>query len=296
MATDVLIVGGGGREHSLAWKLKQSSRIGKLYIAPGNGGTANLGENIPIGAMEFEKLADFVKSRQIGFTVCSMDDPLAGGIVDLFRGRGLRIWGPTKAAARIESSKAFSKQLMSDAKVPTAAFNVFSAYAPALGYVRRQGVPIVIKASGLALGKGVYVCRTVEEAQAALKEILVDRVHKDAGSEVVVEEFLDGPEISIHALCDGSTHLMFPPSQDHKTILEGDKGPMTGGMGVYTPVPWVDDDAMSSIEAQVVGPTLDALGRSGVQFTGLLYPGLKMTANGPKVLEFNARFGDPECQ
>ncbi|MDP2649078.1 MAG: phosphoribosylamine--glycine ligase, partial [bacterium] len=296
MATDVLIVGGGGREHSLAWKLAQSPQIGKLYIAPGNGGTANLGENIPIGAMELEKLADFAAEKNVGLTVCSMDDPLAAGIVDLFRERGLRIWGPSKSAARIESSKAFAKQLMSDAKVPTAAFKVFSAYAHALGYVRRQGVPIVIKASGLALGKGVYVCKTVEEAEAALKEILLDRVHNDAGSEVVIEEFLDGPEISIHALCDGSTHLMFPPSQDHKTILEGDKGPMTGGMGTYVPVPWVDDDAMSGIEAQVVGPTLDALGRSGVQFTGLLYPGLKMTANGPKVLEFNARFGDPECQ
>lgn len=296
MALDVLIVGSGGREHALAWKLKQSPRIGKLYIAPGNGGTGLLGENVEIGVMEFEKLADFVQKKNITFTIPAPDDAFAGGIVDAFKARGLRIWGPTKAAAEIEGSKAFAKQLMTDAKIPTAEFRTFNAYAPALAYVRTQDVPIVIKASGLALGKGVYICGTFEEAEQALKEIMIDRVHKDAGSEVVIEEYLDGPEISVHALTDGITHLLFPPSQDHKRALDGDEGKNTGGMGTIAPVSWMTPEMMASVDSRVVAPTLDALKKRGVDFKGLLFPGLKMTLDGPKVLEFNARFGDPEAQ
>jgi len=296
MAVDVLLIGSGGREHALAWKLKQSSRLGKLYIAPGNGGTRNVGENVPVGVMEFEKLAVFAEEKKIGLTICSVDDPLAGGIVDLFKSRGLRIWGPSKAAAQIESSKAFSKQLMREAGIPTADFAVFTNHDEALRYVREHGVPIVIKASGLALGKGVAVCRTLAEAEVALKEIMLDRVFKDSGTEVVVEQYLEGPEVSIHALSDGKTYKMFPVSQDHKTIGEGDTGKNTGGMGTIVPVPWVLQAAIEDIEHRIVRPTLEALNKRGAPYTGILYPGLKMPGEGPKVLEYNARFGDPECQ
>lgn len=296
MSVDVLLIGSGGREHALAWKLKQSPQTGKLYIAPGNGGTRTLGENIPIGVTEFEKLADFAAEKKVGLTVVGPDDPLALGIVDFFRARGLRVWGPTKAAAQIEASKAFSKQLMADAGIPTAAFKIFTDYKEALEYIHAKGAPIVVKASGLALGKGVYVCQTLEEAEQALKEIMLDKLFKDAGDEIVIEEFLDGQEISIHVLSDGKDFLMFPPSQDHKPVGEGDTGPNTGGMGTIASVPWVSTDVLVSVGQDVVRPTLDALAKRGAPFVGLLYPGLKMTSKGPKVLEFNARFGDPETQ
>ncbi|MBI2612279.1 phosphoribosylamine--glycine ligase [Candidatus Kaiserbacteria bacterium] len=294
--TDVLLIGGGGREHALAWKIAQSPRIGKLYIAPGNGGTRLLGENIAIGAMEFEKLAQFAEEKKIDLTICSVDDPLVGGIVDFFQSRGLRIWGPTKAAAQIEGSKAFAKQLMREAGIPTADFAVFTNHDDALHYVHDHGVPIVIKASGLALGKGVAVCRTLKEAEVALKEIMLKGVFKDSGTEVVIEEYLDGQEISIHALSDGKTHKLFPVSQDHKTIGEGDTGKNTGGMGTIAPVPWLVPEVLSDIETRVVKPALDALAARGATFAGILYPGIKMSSSGAKVLEFNARFGDPECQ
>ncbi|MBI5457756.1 phosphoribosylamine--glycine ligase [Candidatus Kaiserbacteria bacterium] len=293
---DVLIVGSGAREHALAWKIAQSPRVGKLYVAPGNGGTAALAENVPIGVMEFEKLAAFAKEKKIGLTIPGPDDAFVGGIVDVFKAHKLRVWGPTKEAAQIEGSKAFSKQLMDESKIPTAKFAVFTAAAPALAYVRARGVPIVIKASGLALGKGVYVCTTLEEAEKAINEIMIERVHKDAGSEVVVEEFLDGPELSIHALTDGSAYVLFPPSQDHKAALDGDEGKNTGGMGTIAPVPWAKPEIMASIDVKVVVPTFEALKKRGVLFQGLLFPGLKLTLDGPKVLEYNARFGDPECQ
>src|SRR3989344_1334155 len=296
MAVDVLLVGNGGREHALAWKLKQSPRIEKLYIAPGNGGTRLVGENVPIGVMEFEKLAAFAEEKKISLTVCSMDDPLVGGIADFFKSRGLRIWGPSKAAAQIEGSKAFAKNLMHEARIPTAEFRVFTDYDSACAYVRQKGAPIVVKASELALGKGVYVCQTIEEAKAALDEIMIKHVHKDAGNEVVIEEFLDGPEISIHALSDGKTYAIFPPSQDHKTIGENGTGKNTGGMGVIAPLPFVSSELMADIEARIVKPTFDALQKRGIEYRGILYPGLKLTSKGPKVLEYNARFGDPECQ
>ncbi len=293
---DVLLIGSGGREHALAWKLKQSSRLGKLYIAPGNAGTSALGENIPIGVMEFERLADFAQEKKIGLTIVGPDDPLGEGIIDIFKARGLRIWGPTKAAAQIESSKSFAKQLMRDAGVPTAEFGIFTEYEKALTYVHEKGVPIVVKASGLALGKGVYVCMNMGDAESALKDIMVDRMFGDSGNEVVVEEFLDGPEISIHAISDGTTYLMFPPSQDHKRVFDNDEGKNTGGMGVVGPLTWVSAAHMKDIENSVVRPTFDALAARGVEFSGILYPGLIMSSKGPRVLEYNARFGDPECE
>ncbi|KKW08668.1 MAG: Phosphoribosylamine-glycine ligase [Candidatus Kaiserbacteria bacterium GW2011_GWA2_49_19] len=296
MATDVLIVGGGGREHALAWKLKQSPSIGKLYIAPGNGGTRLVGENVPIEAIDFENLANFAEEKKISLTVIGPDNPLAEGIVDLFRLRGLRVWGPTKAAAHIEGSKAFAKNLMREAGVPTAEFEIFSNHDDALAYVRELGAPIVIKASGLSLGKGVYVCMTLAEAESALEEIMVQHVFKKSGDEVVIEEYLDGQEISIHALADGKDFVLFPPSQDHKQVGENDTGKNTGGMGAIAPVPWVGAEALKDIETRVVRPTLGALAEHGAPFSGILYPGLKMSSQGPKVLEFNARFGDPECQ
>lgn len=296
MATDVLVIGSGGREHALAWKLKQSPRIGKLYIAPGNAGTSALGENVAIEAMDFEGLARFAAEKKVGLTVVGPDDPLAGGIVDLFEKRGLRIFGPRKDAAQIEGSKVFAKGLMKEAKIPTARFEVFTNPGRALSYVRGLSLPVVVKASGLALGKGVYVCKTFEEASAAIDAIMVQNVHGAAGTEVVVEEFLDGVEISIHALSDGIDHVMFPPSQDHKRAQDGDQGDQTGGMGAFAPIPWVTDEMMGHIESAVVSATFGALGKRGIEYKGLLYPGIMVTVDGPKVLEFNARFGDPECQ
>lgn len=293
---DVLIIGSGSREHSLAWKAAQSPRIGKLYTAPGNGGTNGVAENVAIGVMEFQKFADFAQEKKIGLTIVGPDDPLGGGIVDVFQPRGLRVFGPSKAAAQIESSKAFAKQLMRDAGIPTAEFSIFKDYDLAVRHVRERGAPIVVKASGLALGKGVYVCKTMEEAEQALKEIMLEKQFGESGSEVVIEEYLEGQEISIHALCDGKNFILFPPSQDHKQIGEGDTGPNTGGMGVIAPVPWVTPDMMQEIDEKIVRPTLDALAKRGAPFIGILYPGLKMTSSGPKVLEFNARFGQPECE
>jgi phosphoribosylamine--glycine ligase len=296
MSVDVLIVGGGGREHSLAWKLKRSPRLGKLYIAPGNGGTRALGENVPIQVMDFEGLAKFAAEKKIGLTVVGPDDPLAGGIVDLFEKRGLRIFGPSKAAAQLEASKSFAKKLMTEGKIPTAAYRVFSSHAQARMYLKGAKLPVVVKASGLALGKGVYVCKTFEEAEIALEKIMLDRVHGDAGLEVVVEEYIEGEEVSIHALSDGIEFVMFPPSQDHKRALDNDEGENTGGMGAYAPVPWADDVFMGHVGQSVVSAALDTLRSHGVQYKGLLYPGIMATTNGPRVLEFNARFGDPECQ
>jgi len=296
MSKKVLIIGSGGREHALAWKLAQSLRVGKLYIAPGNGGTRQIAENINIDAIDIDGLVQFAKQKDIDLTVVGPDDPLALGVVDAFQDCGLRIFGPTRAAAEIESSKAFAKKLMKDAGVPTAPFSVFNQYDEALAYIREHGAPIVVKASGLALGKGVYPCKTLAQAEKSLAEIMLKHIHKEAGYEVVVEDFLDGQEISIHALCDGKNSILFPTAQDHKPIYEGDKGKNTGGMGTITPVPWVSDKVLQAVTEEIVWPTLDALIKYGRPFTGCLYPGLKMTSKGPMVLEFNARFGDPETQ
>jgi phosphoribosylamine--glycine ligase len=296
MKRSVLVIGKGGREHALAWKLSQSKDIGKIFVAPGNGGTSAIAENVPIDPLDFPSMAAFATEKNIDLTIVGPDDPLAHGIVDFFRARGLRIWGPSQAAAQIESSKAFAKALMHEAGIPTASYQVFTEYDSAFSYVQKTGVPTVIKASGLALGKGAYVCMTMPEAEQALKEILIDRVHGDAGNEVVIEEYLEGPEISVHALFDGTTVRMFPPSQDHKRIGESDTGKNTGGMGVVAPLSWVPDDVLNVIEKTIVRPLLDILARKGTPFSGLLYPGIKLTHDGPKVFEFNARLGDPETQ
>ena len=293
---DVLIVGSGGREHAFAWKLAQSPRIGKLFVAPGNGGTQNIAENVPIAADDTKELVRFAKDNRIGLTVVGPDNSLALGIVDAFKARGLRIFGPTKKAAEIESSKAFSKKLMREAGIPTAEFRVFRNHGDALSYVRKCGAPIVVKASGLALGKGAYICGTLAEAEYALEKIMLGKFHGSAGDEVVVEEFLSGQEMSVHAFCDGKTHVLLPPAQDHKPVGDGDEGENTGGMGAIVPLPRISAGDLRNIDERIVRPTLHALATRGRQFSGLLYPGLKMTKNGPKVLEFNARFGDPETQ
>lgn len=296
MASNVLIIGGGGREHAFVWKLAQSPRIGKLYVAPGNGGTRDIAENISIEATDARGLARFAEKNSINLTVVGPDDPLALGVVDAFQSRGLRIFGPTRAAAQIEASKAFAKRLMRDNDIPTAPFKIFRKYDNALKYVCKHGAPIVIKASGLAFGKGAYPCKTLAEAKKALTEIMLKRVYKQAGNEVIVEEFLEGQEISIHAFCDGKTSILLPAAQDHKQVFDGDRGKNTGGMGTIAPVPWITDQSLQEINKKIVQPTLQTLAKKGSSFTGCLYPGLKMTDEGPKVLEFNARFGDPETQ
>jgi phosphoribosylamine--glycine ligase len=296
MKKKILIIGSGGREHALAWKLSQSPKVEKIFVAPGNAGTYNIAENVDIGVMEFEKLMQFVKDSSIDITVVGPDDPLAAGIVDEFKKAGLRIWGPNKAAANIEASKAFSKQLMKTESIPTAEFEVFTDFDKALGYVKQKGAPIVVKASGLALGKGVAVCHSLEEAESFLKQIFVDKVFGEAGKEVVIEEFLEGQEVSFHAFSDGKSYQLFPTAQDHKAVYDGDKGPNTGGMGTIAPVPWMSQALTDLVKDQVVGPTLKGLKNKNISFEGILYPGVIMTKNGAKVLEYNARFGDPETQ
>lgn len=296
MASNVLIIGSGGREHALAWKLAQSPRIGKLYVAPGNGGTRDIAKNIAIEATNIKKLARFAEKNSIDLTVVGPDDPLVLGVVDVFQSHGLRIFGPTRAAAQIEASKVFAKRLMRNCGVSTAPFRIFRKYDKALDYIHKHGAPIVIKASGLALGKGAYPCKTLAEAEKALAEIMLEHVHKKAGNEVLVEEFINGVEISIHALCDGKTSIVLPASQDHKSIFAGGKGRNTGGMGTIVPVPGVTAETLKEVSEQIVRKILQALAERGGPFTGCLYPGLMMTAAGFKVLEFNARFGDPETQ
>ena len=296
MNQDVLVIGSGGREHALAWKLAQSPHLGKLYVAPGNGGTARLAENVPIPAGNIDALVEFAKSHHIHLTVVGPDDALAAGIVDAFREAGLRIYGPTQSAAQIEASKAFSKNLMAETHVPTARHATFSDITAAKDYVHSHPYPLVVKASGLALGKGVYICRNLMEANHALDDIMGEKVFGEAGNQVVIEEYLTGQEVSIHAFCDGHTSVLFPTAQDHKRIRTGDKGPNTGGMGTFAPVPWVKPDLLHRIQQHVVHPILSGLKAHHSPFTGTLYPGLMVHGHDFKVLEFNARFGDPETQ
>lgn len=292
----ILIIGSGGREHAIGWKVKQSPRAGDLYFAPGNAGTLKLGMNVSISATDIPKLIEFAKKEKIDLTLALPDDPLALGIVDEFQKQGLRIWGPTKQASQLEWSKAFSKNFMERHGLPTARFKTFTNDTEAKDYVSRQPLPVVIKASGLALGKGVLICQTHEEANEALENILVEKVFGEAGNEVVIEEFLTGPEISIHAFSDGKNYKIFPTSQDHKKAGEGDTGLNTGGMGTIAPVPFVTPELLKIIEETIVAQTIRAMEQDGTPFIGLLYPGLILTENGPKLLEYNARFGDPETQ
>jgi len=293
----VLVVGSGGREHALAWKLAQSPQVGKIYVAPGNAGTAQLAENLPIEATDILALLKFAQSSKVDLTVVGPDDPLAMGVVDEFRSAGLPIFGPTKAAAQIEASKAFAKDLMTRQQVPTAKFRSFSDYAKAKDYLKTQKLPLVIKADGLALGKGVFICKNTQEAESALADIMLKKRFGATGGQVVIEELVTGQEISIHALCDGTSTAIFPTAQDHKPIGEGNTGPNTGGMGAIAPVPWVAPEMVKQMTEGTIDPVLKGLTKNNTPYTGCLYPGLMVSPNGNfNVLEYNARFGDPETQ
>ena len=292
----VFVVGSGGREHALVQKLSESPEVDSIWCYPGNAGIRGIAQIPSLVAPEPSILADFAEAQGIDLTVVGPENFLAQGIVDVFRGRGLTIFGPTKAAAQLESSKIFAKALMEKYQIPTANHSVFTDYASAKSYIERVGAPIVIKADGLAAGKGVIVAETVEEALEAAKATLSGQMVGEAGRRIVVEEFLKGQEVSILALCDGSVCVPLSPSQDHKTIGEGDTGPNTGGMGAYSPVPAVDSALEKEIYDTILSPVLAALQAEGIKYTGVLYAGLMLTESGPKVIEFNCRFGDPETQ
>ncbi|MBI3021914.1 MAG: phosphoribosylamine--glycine ligase, partial [Candidatus Omnitrophica bacterium] len=292
----VLVVGSGGREHALIWKLSRSPEVTKLFCAPGNGGIGELADLIDVGAEDVEGLAEFAENKDIDLTVVGQEAALAKGIVDLFEKRGLRIFGPTKAAARLESSKAFAKNLMKKYHIPTSQFAVFDDPQAARAYVRQLGVPIVVKADGLCGGKGTIVAQTLSEALGAIDLLMEDRIFKQAGERIVVEERLVGEEVSIIVVTDGVTALPLLPAQDHKRLHDGDKGPNTGGMGAYAPAPLIDAPLAKQIMEQVITPTIRAMASEGLHFKGVLYAGLMMTSDGPKVLEYNVRFGDPEIQ
>ncbi|MFA6353602.1 MAG: phosphoribosylamine--glycine ligase [Candidatus Paceibacterota bacterium] len=292
----ILIIGSGGREHAIGWKVAQSPKAEQIFFAPGNGGTSKIGTNIDIKATNIVGLLEFTKKEKIDLTLALPDDPLALGIVDQFKKEGLRIWGPNKAASKLEWSKAFSKDFMRQHNLPTARFEIFNDYEKAKEYVLKQNLPIVVKASGLALGKGVIICQTLEETDEALKDMFIKKVFGNSGNEVVIEEFMTGPEISIHAFSDGKNYKMFPSSQDHKKIGENDVGLNTGGMGTIAPLPFVTETVLKNIEENIVAPTIEAMVKEDNPFLGVLYPGLILTEDGPKILEYNARFGDPETQ
>lgn len=294
---NILIIGSGGREHAIVWKVSQSPRVEKIFVAPGNAGTSQIATNIDIKATEISRLIEFARNQPIDLTIVGPDDSLALGIVDKFQKAGLKVFGPSRKAARIESSKAFSKKLMVENEIPTARYKAFSDFDKAVEYVKRQKFPIVIKASGLALGKGVSICESFDQAIEALTNMMVNKTFGKSGSKVIIEEFLGtDQEVSIHCITDGKSALIFPTAQDHKPIFDGDKGPNTGGMGTYAPVPWAREEIINWASKKVIRPILKGLDNSGSKFTGCLYPGLKMTKEGLKVLEFNARFGDPETQ
>lgn len=292
----ILIIGSGGREHAIGWKVAQSPRAGELFFAPGNGGTASLGTNVDIKATDINALLNFAKKENIDMTLALPDDPLALGIVDLFTANGLKIFGPTKSAAQLESSKAFAKNFMERNNLPTAKFKTFTNFDEAIKYLDTQKLPIVVKASGLALGKGVIIAQTKNEAIKALENILIKKIFGEAGNEVVIEEFMTGMEISTHVFSDGKSYSIFPTSQDHKRVGEDDTGPNTGGMGTIAPVSLVTKEMLLNIEKTIIAPTLSSMEARGVSFKGVLYPGLMITKDGPKILEYNARFGDPETQ
>jgi phosphoribosylamine---glycine ligase len=291
----ILIIGSGGREHAIGWKIKQSERCGELYFAPGNAGTQTLGINIDIKETDILGLIEFVKQERIDLTLATPDYVLSEGIVDAFKEVGLRIFGPTREAAQLESSKAYAKSFIKNHNLPTAKFKVCTSFPEAEKYVRTHSFPLVLKANGLALGKGVLICHSLHEALQALDGILIQKIFGDAGSVVVIEEFLVGPEISIHAFSDGSTYKLFPPSQDYKKVGEGDTGLNTGGMGTVASVSLVNPSVMQTIEKEIVAPTIEGMRVLSSPFEGILYPGLILTPDGPKILEFNARFGDPEA-
>lgn len=292
----VLIVGSGGREHAIAWKVAQSPKVDKIYCAPGNAGIEEYAECVNIGAMEFDKLVAFAKEKEIDLTVIGMDDPLVGGVVDAFEAEGLRVFGPNKAAAILEGSKAFSKDLMKKYNIPTAAYENFDDPQKALEYLKTAKMPIVLKADGLALGKGVLICNTLEEAEAGVKEIMMDKKFGSAGNHMVIEEFMTGREVSVLSFVDGKTIKIMSSAQDHKRAKDGDQGLNTGGMGTFSPSPFYTKEVDEFCKKYVFQATVDAMAAEGRTFKGIIFFGLMLTEDGPKVLEYNARFGDPEAQ
>ena len=292
----VLIVGGGGREHAIAWKISQSSKVDKIYCAPGNAGIASVAECVNIGAMEFDKLAAFAKENAIDLTVVGMDDPLVGGIVDVFENAGLRVFGPRKNAAILEGSKAFSKDLMKKYNIPTAAYETFTDADAAIKYLETSDYPIVLKADGLALGKGVLICNTKQEALDGVKSIMMDKQFGDAGNKIVIEEFMTGREVSVLSFVDGKTIKIMTSAQDHKRAKDGDQGLNTGGMGTFSPSPFYTAEVDEFCKKYIYQASVDAMKAEGREFKGIIFFGLMLTPKGPRVLEYNARFGDPETQ
>lgn len=292
----VLIVGSGGREHAIAWKVAQSPKVDKIYCAPGNAGISQVAECVPIGAMEFQKLVAFAKEKEIDLTVIGMDDPLVGGVVDVFEAAGLRVFGPRKNAAVLEGSKAFSKNLMKKYNIPTAAYETFTDADKALAYLETARMPIVLKADGLALGKGVLICQTREEAKEGVRTLMLDKKFGSAGDEIVIEEFMTGREVSVLSFVDGNVVKIMSSAQDHKRAKDGDQGLNTGGMGNFSPSPFYTEKVDAFCRKYIYQPTVDAMKAEGRPFKGVIFFGLMLTEDGPKVLEYNARFGDPEAQ
>ncbi|MUG86985.1 phosphoribosylamine--glycine ligase [Paenibacillus timonensis] len=294
---DILVIGAGGREHAICWSLAKSPKAGTIYCAPGNAGIGELAELVPIQVNEFDKLAAFAEEKRIGLVVVGPDDPLADGIVDVFEAKNIPVFGPRKNAAHIEGSKTFMKDLLKKYNIPTAAYEKFDNYEQALAYLQSRPVPIVIKADGLAAGKGVTVAFTRDEAETALKSIMIDKVFGESGSQVVIEEFLEGQEMSILSFVDGETVRPMAAAQDHKQVYDGDKGPNTGGMGTYSPLPHIADSIIEEAIETIIKPTAKAMVAEGRPFRGVLFAGLMIAPDGkPKTIEFNARFGDPETQ
>ncbi len=293
---NVLLIGSGGREHAIAWKLAQSKNLDKLYIAPGNPGTAQCGENIPVGATDIGKLLDFVKQNNIALVVVGPEDPLAVGAVDAFEAAGVKAFGPSGGAAQLEADKAFAKQLMRASAISSAEGQVFERFADAKAYIASRDAPVVVKAAGLAKGKGVFVCDDPADGIVAAEKIMCGKIFGQAGNKIVVEDKLLGEEASILAFVDGRNIYVMESSQDHKAIGDGDTGPNTGGMGAYSPAPVVSDAMMDRISREILVPVVDGMNRNGTPYKGVLYAGVMVTAGGPRVLEFNVRFGDPETQ
>ena len=294
---NILIVGSGGREHAIAWSVAKSPKADKIYCAPGNAGISQYAECVNIGAMEFEKLADFAQEHSIDLTIIGMDDPLVGGVVDVFEERGLKVFGPRKNAAILEGSKAFSKDLMKKYNIPTAGYENFEDSEKALEYLRTQAkFPVVLKADGLALGKGVLICNDLAEAEAGVKEIMEDKKFGSAGNTMVIEEFMTGREVSVLSFVDGKTIRTMTSAQDHKRAMDGDQGLNTGGMGTFSPSPFYTEEVDEFCRKYIYQPTVDAMAAEGRPFVGIIFFGLMLTPDGPKVLEYNARFGDPEAQ
>lgn len=292
----ILVVGSGGREHAIVWKCLQSPKVDKVYCAPGNAGIGLIAECVPIKAMDFEALADFAEEKKIDLTVIGMDDPLVGGVVDVFEERGLRVFGPRKNAAILEGSKAFSKDLMKKYNIPTAAYETFDSADEAIKYLQTSSYPVVLKADGLALGKGVLICNTKAEAEAGVATLMLDKQFGSAGDRIVIEEFMTGREVSVLSFVDGKTIKIMTSAQDHKRAKDGDEGLNTGGMGTFSPSPFYTDEVDEFCRKYIYQATVDAMRAEGREFKGIIFFGLMLTPKGPRVLEYNARFGDPETQ